>query len=324
MAQFNMRTDAVDVEKIMHRIRARIREKRGVDYTDDEVRELAAVKLERFLDPRAVRSDLIEQYQKRRPSTPFENFQFDDDTIYASSRGLGGRIIGAARRLLNPLLKLFFNPNPIIAVLHMQGRINARFARQREETDALNFEILNNMVVELTKLGIEVKNLKMQVESMSSRLDFDERRARALEGAVQYRPGVAKPEVSRPPAATRPSIGSVTDSVPATDSVAATDSGDSNTAVSRPKRRRRRGRRRGSSRIDGAGQPGPSAADGDDPSAGRTDNGDESPAAGGRDGSPGAGAASSPGTASPTATTSEVGTSEAEPLTDRQGGATES
>ena len=33
----------------------------------------------------------------------------------------------------------------------------------------------------------------MRVESMSSRLDFDERRARALEGVVQYRPGAVPP-----------------------------------------------------------------------------------------------------------------------------------
>ena len=33
----------------------------------------------------------------------------------------------------------------------------------------------------------------MRVESMSSRLDFDERRARALEGVVQYRPGAVAP-----------------------------------------------------------------------------------------------------------------------------------
>ena len=39
----------------------------------------------------------------------------------------------------------------------------------------------------MTRLGIEVQNLKMRVESLSSRLDFDERRARALEGVVQYR-----------------------------------------------------------------------------------------------------------------------------------------
>jgi hypothetical protein len=57
---------------------------------------------------------------------------------------------------------------------------------------------MHNLVLELTRLGIEVKNLKMRVESMSSRLDFDERRARALEGVVMYRPGAAAP--LQPPA----------------------------------------------------------------------------------------------------------------------------
>ena len=67
-------------------------------------------------------------------------------------------------------------------------RISQRL-QTRDELDALNFEMFNNLVVEATRLGIEVKNLRMQVESLSTRLDFDERRARALEGVVQYRPG---------------------------------------------------------------------------------------------------------------------------------------
>ena len=37
-------------------------------------------------------------------------------------------------------------------------------------------------------MGIEVQNLRMKTESLSSRLDFSERRVRALEGVVQYRP----------------------------------------------------------------------------------------------------------------------------------------
>ena len=53
MAEFQVRADAVDVEQIMRQIRARIREKRGADYTEQEIRELASVKLEKFLDPRA-------------------------------------------------------------------------------------------------------------------------------------------------------------------------------------------------------------------------------------------------------------------------------
>ena len=61
MAEFNIRTDSVDVEQIMRQIRARIKEKRGVDYTEQQIQELANVKLERFLDPKGVRSDLVQQ-----------------------------------------------------------------------------------------------------------------------------------------------------------------------------------------------------------------------------------------------------------------------
>jgi hypothetical protein len=49
----------------------------------------------------------------------------------------------------------------------------------------LYFEIIHNLVVEVTRLGIETQNLKMRVEALSSRLDFDERRSRALEGVVR-------------------------------------------------------------------------------------------------------------------------------------------
>ena len=54
--------------------------------------------------------------------------------------------------------------------------------------DQLYYELIHNLVLELTRTGIEVKNLKMRVESLTSRLEFNERRARALESAVVYRP----------------------------------------------------------------------------------------------------------------------------------------
>ena len=53
MSDFTVRSDNVDVEQIMRQIRGRIRDKRGVDYTVEEIRELASVKLEKFLDPRS-------------------------------------------------------------------------------------------------------------------------------------------------------------------------------------------------------------------------------------------------------------------------------
>src|SRR5216117_2362912 len=109
MSDFNIRSDSVDVEQIMEQIRARIREKRGVDYTEQQIRELAAVKLEKFLDPKGVRSDLLDQYRKIQPTYEPElpNYEFEESTIYDTHRGL----LRFIRKLLNPLLKLFFNPN---------------------------------------------------------------------------------------------------------------------------------------------------------------------------------------------------------------------
>jgi hypothetical protein len=238
MADFSVRSDSVDVEQIMKQIRARIREKRGVDYTEEEIRELANVKLEKFLDPRGIRSDLIEQFRRSKAAQPpAPNFAFEDSTLFESHRG----IIRFFRKLLNPILKLFFNPNPLIQALHIQSELNTRNAK-REELDALNYEVMHNLVIEVTRLGIEVKNLKMRVESISSRLDFDERRARALEGVVMYRPGAATP--MQPPSG-------------GGDTRVAGQPADA--AERRTRRRRRRGRRRPGERE---GRPGGAAQDG--------------------------------------------------------------
>ena len=240
MSDFTVRSDNVDVEQIMRQIRTRIREKRGVDYTEEEVRELASVKLEKFLDPRGVRSDLLDQFRQSKAAMPApRNFAFEDETLYETHRGF----IRWIRKLLNPLLKLFFNPNPLIQALHIQSELNTRNAK-REELDALNYEVIHNLVLELTRLGIEVKNLKMRVESMSSRLDFDERRARALEGVVMYRPGAAVP--LQPPASGEPRGGE----------------GGGDPSERRTRRRRRRPRRRPGEREGRPGAP----ADGEGPS----------------------------------------------------------
>jgi len=234
MTDINIRSDNVDVEQIMRQIRARIREKRGVDYTEEEIRELAAVKLEKFLDPRGVRSDLLEQFRRKREASLPPNFVFEDTTIFETHRGF----LRFIRRLLRPVLKLFFNPNPLAEALNIQSKLNA----QQAALEPLHYEVMHNLVVETTRLGIEVKNLKMRVESMSSRLDFDERRARALEGVVVYRPGTAPPLQPPPPGGgeARPAV----------------EQGD--TAERRARRRRRRGRRRPlDSREGGVARGGP-------------------------------------------------------------------
>jgi hypothetical protein len=153
MADVNVRSDSVDVEQIMKQIRTRIREKRGTDYTDAELQQLASVKLEQFADPSGLRSDLLVQFQQRS----------NEPSTYHRHRGPRRWLL----MLLHPLLK--------------------RIQKQLMSDLNLYFEIIHNLVVEVTRLGIEVQNLKMRVESLSSRVDFDERRGRALEGVVQYR-----------------------------------------------------------------------------------------------------------------------------------------
>jgi hypothetical protein len=203
MNDFQVKSDAVDVDAIMRQIRARIREKRGTDYTEAEVQELAKVKLEQFLDPKGVRSDLVAQFRRHRTVSPAPpTYEFEDSTIYETHRGL----LRTIRRVLNPLLKLFFNPNKISSALHLQAKVNQEFHhrfRQREEMDPLYYELVHNLALEVTRLSIEVHNMKMRVESVSSRMDFDERRGRALENVVQYR--AQRPaQAPRPQQAPRP------------------------------------------------------------------------------------------------------------------------
>ncbi|HEX5473819.1 MAG TPA: hypothetical protein VFX12_04070 [Vicinamibacterales bacterium] len=230
MSDFSVRSDHVDVEQIMRQIRTRIRDKRGVDYTEDEIRQLADVKLETFLDPRGIRSDLLRQFQRQSRESPV-NFAFEADTLFESHRAP----VRFLRKLLRPILKLFFNPGPLIEALHIQSKLN--------EAQPIQYEILHNLVVELTRTSIEVKNLKMRLESIASRLDFDERRARALEGVVQYRPGSVAP--LQPP---------TTASAPAANQL------DQDGNERRTRRRRRRGRRRpgqGAPGEPGGTEPGP-------------------------------------------------------------------
>ena len=250
MAEFNIRSDAVDVEQIMEQIRARLREKRGVDYTEEQIRELADVKLDRFLDPKNVRSDLLDHFRKQYEhasqtpsaseaaleSLPTPSFEPDD--VYRSSRGGIGRVLHAVRRMLRPILKLFINPGPLLESVralstHAKSTtqaltLNEARNRRRAELDVLMYEVMNNLVVEMTRLAIDMKNHKMRVESVAARLDFDERRARALEQIVQFRPPSAAGDgAAANEGSTSPPGG---------------DGGED--GVTEKRRRRRRGRRR--------------------------------------------------------------------------------
>ena len=249
MADVNVRSDSVDVEQIMRQIRARVREKRGADYTEAELQQLAKVKLEKFLDPRGVRSDLLEQFRSQRTANPAPpNFEFEEATLYETHRGS----LSTLRRLLRPLLKLFFNPDKITTALHIQSQVNTQAEqRLRHLEEPLWFELLHNLTVEITRLGIEVQNLKMRVESLSSRVDFDERRARSLESVVQYRP--APPRQAQPEPGPAAVAAPLPQATPGTQARPGPPAPGPDAPGGEPRRRRRRRRRR---------RPGQTMADG--------------------------------------------------------------
>jgi len=291
MSEFTIRSESVDVDQIMKQIRARIAEKRGVDYTEDQIRELASVRLEKFLDPKNLRSDLLEQFRKSRPALPpmpepavieppkiEPPYAFDDQTLFASHRGP----MRLVRKLLRPVFKLFFNPNTLNQILHTQAQFNvdmlkrdasrrielhqqvaafersrATFERSRAEWNLLYYEVLHNVVLETTRIGIEVQTLRLRVESLSSRLDFSERRVRALEGVVQYRPEAVRGR-DRRDAPAEAAAGAVTEGAIAEGFVPSAGPATSATGAlgdaTRRRRRRRRGRRTGG--PEGQGGPG--------------------------------------------------------------------
>jgi hypothetical protein len=233
--------DQVDVEQIMRDIRARISQRHGIELSAPQIHELAARRLEAILEPRNINPSLLEQLRKGAaappgiaPAAPDPGYAFEDTTLYASHRGL----LRVIRRLLNPLLKLFFNPNPLVHALHTQSRLNREAAareaereRTQSEWNALHYEVLRRLVTEVSRVSIEMQTLSQRVESLSARVDFNDRRVRAIEGATT-------PRAQRPEA-----VAAQATPTESRTSEVATDA--QVTETTRRRRRRRRGRRGG-------------------------------------------------------------------------------
>lgn len=168
---FRIEDGSVDVEKVMRDVRERIAEKkrRGL-LTDPEVREIAGHPLHPVLEPHDLKSSLLGEVLE----TPSRwNFAFDPEAIYRSSRGGAGRALEAVRRWLRPVQKLFWNPTPMIAALSRQAELNAAYAH-----------LLHNLTLEVTRLSLEVQDLKHRALQMQARAEFQARRNKTLEEIV--------------------------------------------------------------------------------------------------------------------------------------------
>ena len=170
---FEIKGDNVSVDEIMRSIRKRIEEKRQTLYTDDEIRHIAEHRLDAVLDAHDFNSDFISDF---RAEPVRWNYQFSPETLYRSSRGAVGQMLEKVRRLLKPIQKLFWNPNPMIAALSRQSDLNSYY-----------IHLMHNMAVEMTKLNLEVQDLKNRVLQLQGRLELQIRREKTLEDMVVYR-----------------------------------------------------------------------------------------------------------------------------------------
>jgi hypothetical protein len=239
----------VDVEQIMRDIRARISQRHGIELTTQQIQELAARRLEAILDPRTVKPSLLEQIRRSAstpadtPAAPEATYSFEDHTLYDSPRGS----LMFIRRLLNPLLRLFFNPNPLISALNTQGKLNQGAAqreadrdRRQTEWNALHYDVLQRLVLEIARTSIEAQQLSMRVEALSAKVEFAERRARSIEGTLHQTRPAPRHESSAPP---MPPVAAQTKEAPAEVPSAPVAAESSTGEGGRRRRRRRRGRR---------------------------------------------------------------------------------
>lgn len=268
----------VDVEQIMRDIRAGIAQRNGIELSNQQIQELAARRLESILDPRTVRPALLDQLRRAAGAAPeaapadaAPAYSFEDQTLYESHSGL----TRAIRRLLQPVLKLFFNPNPLIRALNIQARLNTEHAKREAERDrrqaewnALHYELVQRLVTEIARLSLEGQSLALKVEALSAKVDFNERRVRTIEGSAhQPRQGGGRRDGTDAPAA----VSLAASSAPASTAADGIAPGGPSTAqgltptgdAPRRRRRRRRGRRSDGTPTDPHG-PGPDALTADD------------------------------------------------------------
>jgi hypothetical protein len=255
--------DRVDVEQIMREIRSRIAQRSGVDLSNQQIQELAARRLEAILDPRGLKPELLDQLRRSAgertvsvdaaaPAAP-QTFPFDEATLYDSPNGL----LRLIRKLLRPLLRMLINPTPIAHALAQQSRLNGEIAareaerdRRQAEWNALHYQILQRLAVEVSRASIDAQALLLRVESLAAKVDFNERRVRTMEGTqVQARPPRPQ-EGAQPPAA--PAV--------STSSEAPPQQTPSEGQPEMPRRRRRRRRGRRGPGMGAPAEPGATAA----------------------------------------------------------------
>ena len=137
----------IDVSDVMARIRERIRAKREIGrYSDEEVEELTALKLQAFSDEAEIDPDLLARLMAQD-----HNWNISTDyRIETHRQGFGARAVVKLKQLVRPWVRLYTD-HP----LSRQAQIN------------LYLHYLgHNLVRELVRLQVEVAALRNQVAAL--------------------------------------------------------------------------------------------------------------------------------------------------------------
>ena len=164
---YEIKAEGVDVERIRRAILEQIETKKGDLYSEEELRALAERGLESVLRAGELRGELLGEFQARDGQW---NYSFDTETVYSSSRGVVGQLLEAIRRILRPVQKLFWNPNPMISALSRQSDLNRYYVH-----------LLHNLVLELSRLNLELQELRNRNLQLSGRVEMLARRGKTLE-----------------------------------------------------------------------------------------------------------------------------------------------
>jgi hypothetical protein len=170
---FRIRAEGVDVDEVMREVHRRIAEKKAGLLSDAEVRQIAEHRLDPVLDRADVSSRLLAELLNDPERWAYV---FSPDTIYKSSRGTVGQTLERIRGWLRPVQKLFWNPNPMISALSRQADLNVAFVH-----------LLHNLSLEVTRLNLEIQDLRNRNLQLQGRVELLARREKTLESLVAYR-----------------------------------------------------------------------------------------------------------------------------------------
>ena len=163
MDQWTGSDGRVDVAAIMARIREKIRGRRDRGlYTDEEVEELSALRLQAFADDAGIDPELLS-----RLMAPNHNWNISTDYRVETHRaGFGARFVVLLKKLVRPWVRLYTDQP-----LSRQAQINLY----------LHY-LCHNLVRELVRLQIEQTALRNRVDELTGEGTPGEKKAGEAEG----------------------------------------------------------------------------------------------------------------------------------------------